>query len=361
MKGTRSSSSADVLIGVILIVDANIARLGLTGLCGLCYASSFPRFRLAVDPTCMPSAGLLCFCICDLPLPVRPQSLLDFPKLDHRLKNPPLGLFPLPPVPLSFLAPLNGQGFSSGICNRYLLTLPASLPSSPSQNLVLLLSFGTMQSGTNFRMNPRTPFDAASIAAYSSRRVESDVQYCTVAGGGGGGGLSSASCSLEGNVGNWKNSYGCWCCEYVGDAPGIVCRSCMLGRLLLVLVRTTPELLDALFVLGLVDELCEEAVVFLLCWRAEEVDRRSWELSEKPESCRLIFTASSFGDGSGFVMASIEDGCDCGCGCESGRSSILEFEERWSAWAEWKVAASEVAEMLDMDLLCQLVLSGERC
>jgi hypothetical protein len=31
---------------------------------------------------------------------------------------------------------------------------------------------------------PRTPLDAASMAAYSRRRVESEVQYCTVAGGG---------------------------------------------------------------------------------------------------------------------------------------------------------------------------------
>lgn len=35
----------------------------------------------------------------------------------------------------------------------------------------------------------------------------------------------------------------------------------MLGRLLLVLVRTTPELFDALFVLGLEDEVPEEPVV----------------------------------------------------------------------------------------------------
>lgn len=33
--------------------------------------------------------------------------------------------------------------------------------------------------------NPLTPLLAASIAAYSRRRVESEVQYCTVAGGGG--------------------------------------------------------------------------------------------------------------------------------------------------------------------------------
>jgi hypothetical protein len=38
---------------------------------------------------------------------------------------------------------------------------------------------------------------------------------------------------------------------------------------------------------------------------------------------------------------------------------MLELE-RW-AWAEWKVAASELAERLDMDRLCQLVLRRERC
>lgn len=57
--------------------------------------------------------------------------------------------------------------------------------------------------------NPRTPLEAASIAAYSNLRVESEVQYCTVAGGGGVGG-ANASASAEGdeNVGNWKNWYG---------------------------------------------------------------------------------------------------------------------------------------------------------
>lgn len=37
---------------------------------------------------------------------------------------------------------------------------------------------------------------------------------------------------------------------------------------------------------------------------------------------------------------------------------MFEFE-RW-ACAEWKVAVSEVADMLDMDRLCQLVFNGER-
>lgn len=41
-----------------------------------------------------------------------------------------------------------------------------------------------MQSGTNLMKKPLMPWLAASIAAYSNRRVESDVQYWTVAGGG---------------------------------------------------------------------------------------------------------------------------------------------------------------------------------
>ena len=41
-----------------------------------------------------------------------------------------------------------------------------------------------MQSGTSLMKNPFKPRLAASMAAYSSRRVESDVQYWTVAGGG---------------------------------------------------------------------------------------------------------------------------------------------------------------------------------
>jgi ABC-type phosphate/phosphonate transport system permease subunit len=51
---------------------------------------------------------------------------------------------------------------------------------------------------------PRTPRDAASMAAYSRRRVESEVQYWHVAGGGGGGGVGAMS-SGSLRVGNWKN------------------------------------------------------------------------------------------------------------------------------------------------------------
>jgi hypothetical protein len=58
--------------------------------------------------------------------------------------------------------------------------------------------------------NPLTPLLAASIAAYSRRRVESDVQYCIVAGGGGGVMVSSGGEEEGGEVdwgrtGNWKN------------------------------------------------------------------------------------------------------------------------------------------------------------
>jgi hypothetical protein len=59
---------------------------------------------------------------------------------------------------------------------------------------------------------PLTPFDAASMAAYSNLRVESEVQYWTVAGGGGGGGVISDSGAEIGagsvRTGNWKNLYG---------------------------------------------------------------------------------------------------------------------------------------------------------
>ena len=65
--------------------------------------------------------------------------------------------------------------FSSGKSNRYLLTLPASLPSS-SWNRGLRFSSGKIQSGTIFMKNPFTPLLAASIAAYSSLRVLSEVQ-----------------------------------------------------------------------------------------------------------------------------------------------------------------------------------------
>jgi hypothetical protein len=58
--------------------------------------------------------------------------------------------------------------------------------------------------------NPFTPLDAASIAAYSNLRVESEVQYWTVAGGGGAMVVSSSSSTSDGfrgslKVGNWKN------------------------------------------------------------------------------------------------------------------------------------------------------------
>jgi hypothetical protein len=56
-------------------------------------------------------------------------------------------------------------------------------------------------------------------------------------------------------------------------------------------------------------------------------------------------------------------GCLCGIGRvergegeDNGRSSIVNGV----ASAEWKVAASDVTDMLDKDLLCQWVLSRER-
>ena len=49
--------------------------------------------------------------------------------------------------------------------------------------------------------NPLNPFEAASIAGNSRRRVWSDVQYCIVGGGGGGG------CSA-GVVWDWGRSVG---------------------------------------------------------------------------------------------------------------------------------------------------------
>jgi hypothetical protein len=44
-------------------------------------------------------------------------------------------------------------------------------------------------------------------------------------------------------------------------------------------------------------------------------------------------------------------------GCERGRISICDGWAR----AEWNVAASEVAETLESDLLCQWVLRGCKC
>lgn len=103
------------------------------------------------------------------------QSILPplLPKLVHRLSNPRL-LDPFPP-PTTLLTQ---HSLSSGSTSLYLLTLPASLASSSSQwNLVRLDDGGRMQSGTSLIKKPRTPLDAASIAAYSRRLVESDVQY----------------------------------------------------------------------------------------------------------------------------------------------------------------------------------------
>lgn len=63
-----------------------------------------------------------------------------------------------------------------------------------------------MQSGTSLMRKPRTPRDAASMAAYSKRRVESEVQYWHVAGGGIGAGAGCAETSSGSwRVGNWKN------------------------------------------------------------------------------------------------------------------------------------------------------------
>lgn len=96
--------------------------------------------------------------------------LFPNPKVVHRLKAPGLCCFPLssPSHPVI-------EAFSSGRTRRYLLTLPAS-ESSSSWNLGRRAASERMQSGTNLTRNPRTPRLAASIAAYSSLRVESDVQ-----------------------------------------------------------------------------------------------------------------------------------------------------------------------------------------
>jgi hypothetical protein len=132
-----------------------------------------------------------------LPLP---KTLLHSPNF---LCSPPPHSTPLTLPP----------SFSSGRHKRYRLTLPASLAASSSQNLVLLLAGGSIQSGTNRMKKPRTPFPAASIAAYSILRVVSEVQYCVVAGGGRGAGScgSGAGSGSEGGraartgAGNWKN------------------------------------------------------------------------------------------------------------------------------------------------------------
>lgn len=91
--------------------------------------------------------------------------------------------------------------FSSGSANLYRLTLPASLSPSSSWKRIRFVLAGKMQSGSILMKNPRMPRLAASIAAYSNRRVESDVQYWTVAGGGVGETIVSGSCG-SGSVGN---------------------------------------------------------------------------------------------------------------------------------------------------------------
>lgn len=123
------------------------------------------------------------------------------------LHNPNFLCSPPPHSTLLTLPP----SFSSGRHNRYRLTLPASLAASSSQNRVLLLEGGSIQSGTNRMKKPRTPFPAASIAAYSILRVVSEVQYCVVAGGGRGAGSCGSGSGSEGGraartgAGNWKN------------------------------------------------------------------------------------------------------------------------------------------------------------
>jgi len=59
------------------------------------------------------------------------------------------------------------------------------------------------------------------------------------------------------------------------------------------------------------------------------------------------------------LVGEIGRGVIVGCEEERGRSSICELDG-WS-WAEWNVAASEVAETLERERLCQFVFSGWRC
>ena len=63
-----------------------------------------------------------------------------------------------------------------------------------------------MQSGKSLTKKPRTPLEAASMAAYSRRRVESDVQYWIVAGGGGGGAGDDTAVELGEEVGGGEGS-----------------------------------------------------------------------------------------------------------------------------------------------------------
>lgn len=94
------------------------------------------------------------------------------------------------------------------------------------------------------------------MAAYSNLLVESDVQYCTVAGGGCGIGVSDfgGASGGVGGVGNWKNVYGVcglWLEVQVVTVVGavVVLRVWKLGRVE-VLVRVWSRLerpLDVLF------------------------------------------------------------------------------------------------------------------
>jgi len=95
-----------------------------------------------------------------LPQERSPRSLL-LPKLVHR--------FNIPGLPLG--------DFSSGRASRYRLTLPASESASSQWKRVRRELGGSIQSGTSLMKNPRNPRLAASIAAYSNRRLASEVQY----------------------------------------------------------------------------------------------------------------------------------------------------------------------------------------
>lgn len=113
-------------------------------------------------------------------------SQLRLPIPVHLLSSPTPGLLPLNiPASLEEHSPSSKPlpYLSSGKASRYRRTLPASLSASSEWNLVRFELAGKIQSGTSLIKKPFMPLPAASIAAYSSLRVESDVQYCTVAGG----------------------------------------------------------------------------------------------------------------------------------------------------------------------------------
>ena len=79
---------------------------------------------------------------------------------------------PLQPLVFTDSGFSTGSGSSASSSSRYRTTLPRS-SSKPIRRLL----WGTKQSGTTWRITqPRTPLLAASIAAYSSRRVLSLVQ-----------------------------------------------------------------------------------------------------------------------------------------------------------------------------------------